>query len=115
MFSRTAERVLNSAAREAVTRRHAHLTLEHLLFAILGEPSGEKILRAAGADTTRLKAELETVLSDTLDTLPPGGRLVVQEPGPEIQTADELKAELERGLRVEASDFNPTRVFRPRK
>jgi len=74
MFSRTAERVLNSAAREAVTRRHAHLTLEHLLFAILGEPSGEKILRAAGADTARLKAELETVLSDTLDTLPAGTR-----------------------------------------
>src|SRR5207245_11568144 len=74
MFSRTAERVLNSAAREAVTRRHAHLTLEHLLFAILGEPSGEKILRAAGADTSRLKAELEPVLSDTLDTLPAGER-----------------------------------------
>src|SRR5947199_314383 len=74
MFSRTAERVLNSAAREAVTRRHAHLTLEHLLFAILAEPAGEKILRAAGADTSRLKAELETVLSDTLDTLPAGAR-----------------------------------------
>ena len=42
MFSRTAEKVLNSAAREAVTRRHAHLTLEHLLFAILSEPSGER-------------------------------------------------------------------------
>src|SRR5947199_764462 len=74
MFSRTAERVLNSAAREAVTRRHAHLTLEHLLFAILAEPAGEKILRAAGADTSRLTAELETVLSDTLDTLPAGAR-----------------------------------------
>ncbi len=74
MFSRAAEKVLNSAAREAVTRRHAHLTLEHLLFAILSEPSGEKILRAAGADTARLKAELETVLSDTLDTLPAGAR-----------------------------------------
>jgi ATP-dependent Clp protease ATP-binding subunit ClpA len=74
MFSRTAEKVLNSAAREAVTRRHAHLTLEHLLYAILSEPSGEKILRAAGADIARLKAELETVLRDTLDTLPTGAR-----------------------------------------
>src|SRR5439155_423400 len=74
MFSRTAEKILNSAAREAVTRRHAHLTLEHLLFAILSEPSGEKILRAAGADTARLKAEMETVLNDTLDTLPAGAR-----------------------------------------
>ena len=47
--------------------------------------------------------------------LAPEGRLVVQEPGQEIRTADELKAELERGLRVEASDFNPSRVGRSRK
>ena len=47
--------------------------------------------------------------------LAPEGRLVVEEPGQEIRTADELKAELERGLLVEASDFNPARVVRPRK
>jgi hypothetical protein len=47
--------------------------------------------------------------------LAPEGRLVVEAPGQEIRTADELKAELERGLRVEASDLDPTRVFRPRK
>ena len=47
--------------------------------------------------------------------LAPGGRLVVEDPGQEIRTADELKAELERGLKVEASDLDPTRVFRPRK
>jgi hypothetical protein len=47
--------------------------------------------------------------------LAPGGRLVVEEPGQEIRSADELKAELERGLVVEASDFNPARVVRPRK
>ena len=43
------------------------------------------------------------------------GRLVVEEPGQEIRTADELKAELERGLKAEASDLDPARVFRPRK
>ena len=47
--------------------------------------------------------------------LAPGGRLVVEHPDQEIRTADELKAELERGLRREASDLNPLRVFRPRK
>jgi tetratricopeptide (TPR) repeat protein len=47
--------------------------------------------------------------------LAPGGRLVVEEPGQEIRTADELKAELERGLRVEASDLDPMRMFRRRK
>jgi hypothetical protein len=47
--------------------------------------------------------------------LAPGGRLVVDAPGQQIRTADELKAELEAGLRQEPSDFNPMRVFRLRK
>jgi ATP-dependent Clp protease ATP-binding subunit ClpA len=72
MFSRTVERVLNAAAREAVSRRHAHLTLEHLLFAIVNETSGDKILRAAGANTDRVKTELDTFLDEHLETLPTG-------------------------------------------
>ncbi|HET7747411.1 MAG TPA: Clp protease N-terminal domain-containing protein, partial [Vicinamibacteria bacterium] len=74
MFSRTVERVLNAAAREAVSRRHSHLTLEHLLFAVLGEPDGEKILRASGADTARLRQELGTFLEESLEVLPIGSR-----------------------------------------
>jgi ATP-dependent Clp protease ATP-binding subunit ClpA len=74
MFSRTVERVLNSAAREAVSRRHAHLTLEHLLFAIVNETSGDKILRAAGANTETIKADLDTFLDEHLETLPLGAK-----------------------------------------
>src|SRR5688572_1175152 len=74
MFSRTVEKVLNAAAREAVGRRHAHLTLEHLLFAIVKEPSGERILKAAGADTDKLKSDLDTFLDEHLETLPSGTR-----------------------------------------
>ena len=48
-------------------------------------------------------------------SLAPGGRLVVEQPGQQIRTADELKAELEAGLRRDASDFDPRRVFRTRK
>jgi hypothetical protein len=47
--------------------------------------------------------------------LAPGGRLVVDDPGLQMQTAEELKAELEAGLRRDASDFNPARLFRERK
>jgi hypothetical protein len=47
--------------------------------------------------------------------LAPAGRLRVDEPGFEIGSADELKAELEAGLRRDASDFNPLRVFGGRK
>jgi hypothetical protein len=46
----------------------------------------------------------------------PGGRIVVEDdPDLQMQSADELKAELEAGLRREASDFNPFRVMRQRK
>jgi hypothetical protein len=48
-------------------------------------------------------------------SLAPGGRLLVDEPDQQIKSADELKAELESGLRREASDLNPARVFRQRK
>src|SRR5687767_5245972 len=65
------------------------------------------------SDDQLFQAGLEAV--DRAIALAPNGRLVVEEPGQEIRTADELKAELERGLRVEASDIDPTRVFRPRK
>ena len=45
----------------------------------------------------------------------PGGRVVVADPDLQMQTADELKAEVEAGLRRDASDLNPLRVLRKRK
>jgi len=47
--------------------------------------------------------------------LAPAGRLVVNDANLEMHTAEEVKSELEAGMRVEASDFNPMRVFRKRK
>jgi hypothetical protein len=47
--------------------------------------------------------------------LAPGGRLVVDDPDLQMRTPEELKAELEAGLRRDAADFNPLRVFRERK
>ena len=52
---------------------------------------------------------------DRAIALAPGGRLVIADPGLGMHTADELRAELQRGLVRDASDFNPLRVMRPRK
>ena len=52
---------------------------------------------------------------DRAIALAPGGRLLVDRPGLQIRTADELRAEFEAGLRRDASDFNPARVFRDRR
>jgi hypothetical protein len=45
----------------------------------------------------------------------PGHRVVVDDPGLQLRSADELRAELERGLTREPSDFNPLRILRERK
>jgi hypothetical protein len=48
--------------------------------------------------------------------LAPGGRLIVDDdPDLQMHSGDELKAELERGQHVDASDFNPMRMVRKRK
>ena len=48
--------------------------------------------------------------------LAPGGRLVIDDdPNLKIHSADELRAELEAGIRVDVSDFNPMRLFSERK
>lgn len=45
----------------------------------------------------------------------PGHRVAVDDAALGMRTSDELKAELERGLRRDGSDLNPMRVFEPRK
>ena len=52
---------------------------------------------------------------DKAIALAPGGRLVVDDPDLQMHSADELRAELQRGLVRDASDFNPLRVFGARK
>jgi hypothetical protein len=47
--------------------------------------------------------------------LAPTGGFRVDDPNLGMRTVDELKAELESGIRRDASDFNPMRVFRTRK
>ena len=41
MFSASVEMLLHVAYREATSRRHAHLTLEHLLFVLVHDAEGE--------------------------------------------------------------------------
>jgi ATP-dependent Clp protease ATP-binding subunit ClpA len=67
MFSTSLEIVLTIAFREATSRRHAHLTLEHLLYALAHDPEGEKILAACGADLPKLRRELDDYLHKSVE------------------------------------------------
>ncbi|MFQ5877012.1 MAG: AAA family ATPase [Acidobacteriota bacterium] len=70
MFSATVERVLAITFREAVSRRHTHVTVEHLLFVLAHDPDGERILMACGADVPELSRALAEFLEHSLERFP---------------------------------------------
>ena len=72
MFSPALEIVLTIAHREATSRRHAHLTLEHLLYALAHDPDGEAILTACGADLPKLRQTLDAYLLEHVEQFPRG-------------------------------------------
>ena len=72
MFSTSVEVVLHIAFREAVSRRHAYLTLEHLLYALAHDPDGERILAACGADLHLLRRNVSDSLDESVEALPRG-------------------------------------------
>ena len=72
MFSSSVELILSIAYREAVSRRHAHLTLEHVLLVLAHDPEGEAILQAAGANLVQLRTQLTDYLATRVDTMPEG-------------------------------------------
>ncbi len=67
MFSPALEIVLTVAYREATSRRHTHLTLEHLLYALAHDLEGERILAACGADLPQLRKDLDRYLNETVE------------------------------------------------
>jgi ATP-dependent Clp protease ATP-binding subunit ClpA len=72
VFSASVAVVLHIALREAVSRRHAYLTLEHLLYVLSHDPDGERILAACGADLNRLRRDLSAYLETSIERLPRG-------------------------------------------
>ena len=69
-LSRELHLMLQAAVREALARRHAYVTVEHLLFAMLHDVAGAEILHHAGADVTALKAALLRYFEEDLESLP---------------------------------------------
>jgi ATP-dependent Clp protease ATP-binding subunit ClpA len=67
MFSQALEIVLTVAYREATARRHTHLTLEHLLYALAHDEDGERILSACGADLPALRRDLDKYLKESVE------------------------------------------------
>src|SRR5512143_2745165 len=72
MLSASVEMLLHVAYREAPSRRHTTLTLEHLLYALSQDLEGERILLACGADMPRLRRDLDHFLEQSVEQFPRG-------------------------------------------
>jgi hypothetical protein len=64
-------------------------------------------------DDALYRAGLEAV--DQAARLAPGGRFVTTDASLPLRSSDELRAELQRGIDKDPSDFNPLKVFRARQ
>src|SRR5215204_5754431 len=72
MISKELELTLNSALKEAKTRRHEYVSLEHLLFALLRDKDGKSTIIACGGDIVKLQQSLEEFFQGQMETLPVG-------------------------------------------
>ncbi len=72
MIKKELEMAFAAAVREAQKRRHEMLTVEHLLYALLYDDMGSRILRSCGADIDELKTQLEEFFSDKIEKFAEG-------------------------------------------
>src|SRR5512145_2301499 len=70
MLSKELEFTLNQAFKEARAKRHEFMTVEHLLLALLDNPSAVGVLRACGANIERLRAELSEFIEQSVPRIP---------------------------------------------
>ena len=72
MFSKDLELSISQAYHAARSRRHEFLTVEHLLLALIDNPSARSVLTACSVDLQRLASDLEQVLSESIPVLSAG-------------------------------------------
>ncbi len=70
MFSKDLELSIGQCYKDAREQRHEFMTVEHLLLALLENPSASAVLRACGADSAKLGKDLKNIIVETVPVLP---------------------------------------------
>ena len=71
MFSKDLELTIGQCYKEAREARHEFMTVEHLLLALVDNPSAAAVLRACGGDLAKLGKDLKAIILETVPVLPP--------------------------------------------
>ena len=70
MLNKNLEQTLNSAFKEARTKRHEFMTVEHLLLALIDNKSANDVLEACGANLEKLRSDLSHFVDSTTPLIP---------------------------------------------
>jgi ATP-dependent Clp protease ATP-binding subunit ClpA len=70
MLSKELEFTLNEAFKRARDRHHEYMTVEHLLLALLDNPSAVTVLHACAVDTDELRREVADFIEQTTPLIP---------------------------------------------
>jgi len=72
MFSKDLELTIGQCYKDAREQRHEFMTVEHLLLALIENPSAAAVLRACNADLVKLGKDLKSIIVETVPVLPSG-------------------------------------------
>ncbi|PAU65506.1 ATP-dependent Clp protease ATP-binding subunit ClpA [Pseudomonas sp. PIC25] len=70
MLNRELEVTLNLAFKEARSKRHEFMTVEHLLLALLDNEAAATVLRACGSNLEKLRRDLQEFIDSTTPLIP---------------------------------------------
>jgi ATP-dependent Clp protease ATP-binding subunit ClpA len=72
MLSKDLEVTINHAFREAKSKRHEFMTVEHLLLALLDNTTAVDVLQKVGCDIDKLRTDLKEFIESTTPLIPAG-------------------------------------------
>ena len=79
MLSTELKQTISAAIADTQRRRHEYITLEHLLLALIDDPSARKIILACQGDLEKIRGELEAFIEANTERLPDGAEPTVHQ------------------------------------
>lgn len=78
MLSKELEFTLNQAFKQAKSKQHEFMTVDHLLLALLDNPAAAEVLRACGADIEKLRQQLTRYIDESTPLMVGGDEREIQ-------------------------------------
>jgi ATP-dependent Clp protease ATP-binding subunit ClpA len=78
MLNKELEFTLNQAFKSAKERHHEFMTVDHLLLALLDNPTAVSVLRACGADIETMRKNIGSFVNETTPLIPDGDEREIQ-------------------------------------